>query len=120
MRLGLWPVLESIPDSTIGSILVKFTQYENLPGDFNTSGEKSPCTCTYIDFQKLLRIEAKRKEEALKGLCLKCVQNGRFSPYEGNCQAKLRSLCSPSGDFKDSFGDPVLSTIPAASTAQPP
>lgn len=92
MRLGLWPITDSTRALTIDSILVKFTQYENLPGDF---GDNGPCKCTPIDFKKLLAREAKHMEKACKGLCLKCVQNGRFSPREGNCQAMHRSLCSP-------------------------
>lgn len=96
-RLGLWPITGSMRESAINSILAKFKQFPSLRGDFNIVPGDSSCDCTLINFKQALRDAAARVESTAKGLCLTCVQNGKLSARDGNCQAMSRSICSALG-----------------------
>ncbi|MCJ1464411.1 hypothetical protein MMC07_003024 [Pseudocyphellaria aurata] len=134
LRVGLWPITGSMRETTVKSTLAKFRQYENKQADIEMLGGFAACDCIRTDFSRELQSAATAMEKTFKGLCLRCVQNGKFSVRDGNCQARRREHCSTSAQLttfgtsrrigtlgtKSKFEDPSTSTAPDMSPVSSP
>ena len=87
---SLWPPFRSFHDLSIDTLLIKFRNVSQC----QNSGPKRPrCQCNRLGVSRRFRAIADQVTTELKGLCLKCVRNGKYSVAEGNCTARTQAEC---------------------------
>ena len=93
-RLGLWSNLDlEVPDSgSFSQLKKKISELE--PCDMSTlSTREKGRSIAYIDVKGALHMAAEEIFRNQKGLCLRCVNEGRVMVNDGNCRAKSHDHC---------------------------
>lgn len=93
LRLGLWPISNTIEHKTVESVAGQIIQLENYYDRYGSNGTGAICKSPSIDLEKRLQEVVSEHSEDQKGLCLNCVRHGKATVNQGNCVASSRVLC---------------------------
>ena len=94
-RLSLWPMSDlELPEAgSFSQLKQKISQFE--PYDMKIlRTSKNACFIRIIDIKEALHMATEEIYHNRKGLCLRCVNEGRVMVSEGNCKAEFLDTCT--------------------------
>ena len=88
-RLGLFPMYEGTPESTISRVTAKLSRFQDC-------SKETDCYCKSHKFNAKFRVVIDQRGTVEHGLCLKCVTQGKFLSKDGNRMALIQAECDTS------------------------
>ena len=91
-HLGLWP-MATLERPNAGSFSVlkdRISEFEI----YRIRGSNNSCAIPHVDLKRALQTAADKLFRNQKGLCLRCVKEGKMMVSDGNCGAESYESCS--------------------------
>ena len=90
-KSGLWPITQKLRTT---SFITTSAALSKFKGDWDENVKFNPCCSSpKIVTSRLYKEATKAATEKLKGLCLSCVEHGRFTKENPNCRNSRRQAC---------------------------
>ena len=91
-RLGLWPIstLERPDAGSFSQLKERIAEFEIC----SVRASNNTCLIPHVDIKGALEMAAEKIFRNQKGLCLRCVNEGKIMVSDGNCRAESHDSCS--------------------------